>query len=279
MFSLLYLHPTNGHSGEVDFMHDVSTSLQEDLARDFPADEAMPEWCIAADPALQYIPKDIYQKMTPQFYRGFALALENIMQILVLKAPKAVQDAEEAGGKTSGHPATSFNIPTVAAVSERLQLLQDQASALDEKLGSDKPSAFCDDSKAIRFFLDAGGKVEHALEALIDQTQEKSPIGSLYKRKAFVRDEEDDFQDDVRELPECAHDLEFDLVREKVGLKEKEGPYWYFLSDDEDADDDENVAEDEVTHEGTQQVTSNSKLACNVLCTAPPDDACISATE
>ena len=242
-------------------MHYVSESLQEDAARDLPADEPIPEWCIAADPSLQYVPKDLYSRTTPSFYRGYVLVMENIMQILMSGPGEEVQSTD--GNEKTVEPHTqSSSVPTVSAVSALIKLLQNQAVGLSESLGSAKPKAFCDDGDAIRSFLDAGGKVEYALEAIIDRAQEKSPVGSEYQRDASVREEEADFENEIRELPQCVHDLDFDLVREKLGLPKRTGPSWYFISDEESADDDEEPAGDEVVYEGTQSTASEGSSYC-----------------
>ena len=58
-------------------------------------------------------------------------------------------------------------------------------------------------------------------------------------------------------LPRCEkNDLNFGLVREKLGIsREKLGPYWYFLTDSEGEDgedDDDDGDEEEAVYEGAQ---------------------------
>ena len=141
--------------------------------------------------------------MTLSFYKAYTIVIEAVLLILI-------QDTT-----------TASCIPTVSTVQTHLGL----------------PPNVELESKA---FFDAGGEIAFALEALVDRAYEKSPEGGEYRRKAALRREEEDFESEVVELPRCRYDLDFGLVRMRLGLSAQgKGPCWFFLTDDEDSEDDD----------------------------------------
>ncbi|KAI0687092.1 hypothetical protein BC835DRAFT_1377736 [Cytidiella melzeri] len=139
--------------------------------------------------------------MTLAFYQAYTHVLEAMLQVIL---------------KESGDDAPC--IPT--------------ADAIAAQLGSSNAFA--------QPFFDAGGEITFALEALVDRAYEKSPEGPEYDRKPELREEESEFEIETQELPRCSHDLDFTLVRTKLGLPPQgKGPHWFFLTDDEDSEGEE----------------------------------------
>lgn len=181
--------------------------IDEDLTELQP-DELIPDWVIASDTSLHYIPMNFQQKMTMSFYKAYVHVIETIL--LVFYHDQADEDT------SSGTDTTDTQcIPTVDAITHQL--------------GPENA-----DTQA---FFDAGGEITFALEALVDRAYEKSPEGPEYARKADLREEEEEFENETQELPRCVHDLDFGLVRVRLGLPERgKGPHWFFLTDDEDSE-------------------------------------------
>lgn len=212
------------HLAEADFLRYVSVSLLEDLSG-LPADEVLPDWIIAADTALHYIPMELHTKMSPAFYRGYVLVIEAIYQILL-------QESSDAAC-----------IPTPAAITARIQGAKEEPK--------ESPTALsAEDIEDINKFFAAGGKVEFALEALTDRAIEKSPEGSEYRRKVALQEEEEEFEKEMNDIPMCMNDLNFAFVRTKLGLRAHGiGPHWFFLTDSEEDDDFEEDEGEEVVYE------------------------------
>jgi hypothetical protein len=164
-------------------------------------DDLIPDWCIVGDTSLHYIPMDFQQTMTVAFYKAYMQVIETMLQVMI-------QDANDKSC-----------IPTVDAITAQLGL----------------PNA------AVQPYFDSGGEIAFAMEALVDRAYEKSPEGSEYRRKPSLQEEEVEFENETEDLPRCVHDLDFTLVRTKLGLpSEGKGPHWFFLTDDEDSDEGDN---------------------------------------
>lgn len=165
--------------------------------------------------------------MTLAFYRGYSLVVEALLQILL-------RDVDD-----------NSCIPTIDAIKARLDLSKTQNQ------DANTPDPTCEmDSADIQTYFDTGGQIDFALEALVDRAYERSPEGPEYGRKPMFQEEERDFEKEIQELPHCVHDLDFTLVRVRLGLSpQSNGPHWFFLTDDEDSEGDE---EDEVIYEGQQ---------------------------
>lgn len=217
---------THAPTGEADFLRYVSISLLEDL-EGLPEDEVIPDWVIASDTTLHYIPMELHTKMSPSFYRGHVMVVEAMYQILL-------RDSSDAAC-----------IPTPTAITARIQ--EACREAREEPQKSERTLSL-EEVEDINTFFAAGGKAEFALEALTDRAMEKSPEGSEYRRKAEMQQEEEEFEREVRDIPMCLNDLNFAFVRTKLGLPAQSiGPHWFFLTDSEEEDDlEENEGEEAV---------------------------------
>ncbi|KAJ3487283.1 hypothetical protein NLI96_g3631 [Meripilus lineatus] len=183
---------------------------------------------------------ELHVKMTPTFYHGYILILEAILQI-ILKDPESEADNHTV-------------IPTVTAVTQRLESIKESARHPDPATSEESKANTATQSQCIQAYLSSGGKVEFALDALTDSVYEKSPVGSWYSRRQYLKEEEAEFEKEVADLPRCENDLDIGVVRVKLGIpRERKGPHWFFLTDSEsdeyDEDDDENG---ETVYEGTR---------------------------
>lgn len=232
-------------TAEAEFQFYVSWQLLEDLL-EVAEDEVIPDWYIATNDALHYLPMELHLKMTPGFYRGYLLAIEAATRIL----------RREQFDRTS--------IPTPAAIQARL----DPIAAYVPDSAQARLSGEAQEADALRAFFGAGGKLEFALEALTDRAMEKSPEGAEFRRRVAWQEEEEEFEEDNHLLPQCAHDLDFELVRTHLGLPAKSiGPHWFFLTDDSESD--EGNEEDEQSEE---EVASEDQEAVPETPVPPPQD-------
>jgi len=97
------------------------------------------------------------------------------------------------------------------------------------------------DARAVQFYLANGGKVEYALDATVNIAREQSNLGDGTFEETF----EDEYDEEGEEpgyaaLEKCLNDLEFGIVRRKIGLVAgvSWGPY-------EDREEDEGMELDE----------------------------------
>jgi len=88
------------------------------------------------------------------------------------------------------------------------------------------------DARAVRFYLNKGGKVEYVLDATIDSAREQSSLGDGTFEETFDHDESEGEDGDEEglgyaKLVKCSNDLEFGIVRRNVGLGARVvwGPY------------------------------------------------------
>lgn len=180
---------------------------------DLAPHDLVPDWCIVGDSAMHYIPLDFQEKMTVSFYKAYILVIEAMHQVLMREA------------------ADASCIPTADAITAQLESSDADATA----------------------YFDAGGKMTFVLEALVDRAYEKSPEGPEHRRKPDLQEEEREFELQTEELPRCVHDLDFTLVRTKLGLPAQgTGPHWFFLTDDEDSDTSSSEDEEEAVYVGLQ---------------------------
>lgn len=73
--------------------------------------------------------------------------------------------------------------------------------------------AYRDTSAA--FYFGKGGKVEYAIDALVNSTEEASSLIDGTFEELY--EDENETDDSFRRLPKCANDLEFGLVKRKMG--------------------------------------------------------------
>jgi len=79
---------------------------------------------------------------------------------------------------------------------------------------SDVRDLACRDTSAA-FYFGKGGKVEYAIDALVDSTEEASSLIDGTFEELY--EDENETDDSFRRLPKCANDLEFGLVKRKMG--------------------------------------------------------------
>lgn len=196
--------------------------------------------------------------MTPAFYHGYISIIQSVFRILL----------RDPTGKLS-------SVPTIEAVQEYLADIEkaateekQDANAENEVSEEDKQAEAIKKEKAviqnelIHAYLDAGGKIEYALDAITDNAFEKSPEGSLYRRDKAIQEEEAEVEKENASLPRCENDLAFELVRSKLGLStEKRGPYWFFLTDmsSDSEDDEEEGEENKAVYEGAGKDETETK--------------------
>ncbi|EJF57984.1 hypothetical protein BD309DRAFT_957281 [Dichomitus squalens] len=138
------------------------------------------------DNSVYYLPLEVRHKIGPStqsgdaVYRGYIAVFEAIKDLL----------SEERK-----------DFPTVATVSAKLAELRDSEDA---------------SLKPIAVFLDNGGKAEYALDCIVDRAREElTPLGRLYDAETQYIDAVLDGEENHEK---CANDLDFGLVREKLGL-------------------------------------------------------------
>ena len=146
------------------------------------------------DASVHYLPAEVRAKIGPSalsedspegdtVYRGY---------VAVFKAVKDLIDGEDAGS----------HFPSVSTLSARLSELRE--SSEDES------------SQYIAAYLDNGGKAEYALDCIVDRAREElSPLGRKYNAEQQYIDEV--LESEQSHAP-CANDLDFALVRAKLGL-------------------------------------------------------------
>ncbi|SJL02411.1 uncharacterized protein ARMOST_05738 [Armillaria ostoyae] len=113
----------------------------------------------------------------------------------------------------------------------------------------DKVNQVARNDISTNFYFQRGGKVEYALDAIIDGALDQSWLGDREFHAIFDTDK------DYMALPKCANDLEFQLVRDMLGLTADRpwGPYngrrnydpFEKYVDSEDEGEDEDDEEDE----------------------------------
>lgn len=206
----------------------------------------MSEVFIGADTSLHYVPTALHDKMTPHFYHGYICVIQSILRILL-----------------TDPTSNSLPLPTLDAVTSYLANVDEEA-----KNGGNSNYKAAIQSELIHAHLDQGGKIEYALDAITHLAYEKSPIGSLYSRNNDTQEENAALEKeaDDAELPTCENDLNFELVRTKLGLPVSwEGPHWFFLTDLSDSDEEDEEGE-EVLYEGvkdeekSEEETSEEKI-------------------
>ncbi|RPD55376.1 hypothetical protein L226DRAFT_468856 [Lentinus tigrinus ALCF2SS1-7] len=149
------------------------------------------------DVSVHYLPAEVRAKIGPSapsedcpagdtVYRGYIAVFKAIKDLI------AGEDPEHHG------------FPSVSTVSDHLSKLRDRDASEDLS------------SKYIAAYLDNGGKAEYALDCIVDRAREElSPLGRQYNA-------ENQYIDAVLESEQshaaCANDLDFALVREKLGL-------------------------------------------------------------
>jgi hypothetical protein len=169
------------------------------------------------DLALDFVPPEMWSHVYKTFYLGYHAVFKAISRV-VHRQPSPTQ----------------LPIPTISAV----------LAELVESIRNGSSHYF--DAQAVNFFFGKGGKVDWALDCVIHCMVEQEEDGSFSE----MWDDPDYGSDEWRALPHCANDLEFDLVREKIGLGKGKiwGPYYQPRVDDgmDDYDGDDDDDDDEM---------------------------------
>ncbi|KAK7691617.1 hypothetical protein QCA50_005016 [Cerrena zonata] len=209
---------------------------------------------VHADDALHYIPMNLHENMTPFFYHGYVSVIQSILKIF-LRNPTG--------------PSELSPVPSVEVVLKHFAEIDEEA-----KKGEDEAPMAVIQSDYIHSYTDVGGKVQYALEAIIELARETSPKGRRYIDNPEVQEQNADFEKaaDEEGLPKCENDLNFEIVRTKLGLPaQSAGPQWFFLTDfDSDSDsyaeteivgDSEDDESEEAVYEGTKYEESKEEPA------------------
>ncbi|EMD30887.1 hypothetical protein CERSUDRAFT_163665 [Gelatoporia subvermispora B] len=140
-------------------------------------------------PTLEFIPSHIRPSLYKSFYQAYRLVFIAASRVL-----------EKHG---------EFCLPTTRAVLETMLLGEVQNYANHWSRGRGE------------FFFKKGGKVEYALDCVMHAAIDQSPLGNGEFDRLRERDEE------WNALPRCVNDLEFEMVRQQIGLdpSQKWGPY------------------------------------------------------
>ncbi|KAI0365145.1 hypothetical protein BV20DRAFT_973582 [Pilatotrama ljubarskyi] len=180
---------------------DTQDGVSADVTRTLSIDYAQ------IDIAFYYLPPELREKISSSdnadapsgdaIYRGY---------VAVFKVVKHLATADADSDKPRG-------FPTVPDVSKRLtELVSSKDAAAEAQILSPKAR------EHLAAFLDKGGSAEYALDCIVDRAREElSPLGSLYDaEKQYIDAILDGI--DGEERPECPNDLDFALVRVKLGL-------------------------------------------------------------
>lgn len=167
---------------------DTQDGVPEDITSVLPIDYAH------IDTAVHYLPAAVRAKIGPSAPSEDAPAGDTVYRgyVAVFEAIKDTVQTEDAGHK---------DFPSVATLSNQLSKLRDASDA---------------SSKLVAAYLDNGGKAEYALDCIVDRAREElSPLGRLYDaEKQYI----DAVLDGEEKHAVCQNDLNFALVREKLGL-------------------------------------------------------------
>lgn len=192
----------------------MSLERLQTIEKDHDPLAVLPVGYIQDNVALHYIPTTLQNKLTPFFYRGFMLILEEMMHMSLSEPTNGLQV-----------------IPTLPALTKSMRQLT--------RLEPTSPPQFPPftapwDAPPVSHYLQAGGQVSFALEAVVDRAFRTSPVGPEYRDSTKMQEDEELLAQGMEYLPECVHDLDFALVRRKLGLPaDSPGPYWSFSSDEE----------------------------------------------
>ncbi|DBA84876.1 hypothetical protein WJX77_010566 [Trebouxia sp. C0004] len=173
-------------------------------------DDCIPEWpcdltnnlCMENLWLFEYVPLPLRERVSKSFAKGWHATLDIIAKLLEANV-----------------------LPMATAV---------KATA---ELPSQRPTAQCCHPKAARFFLQKGGRVEYALDAILSHSRvEHEVVGN----KAIY--EHDEFLEENAALPSCENDTDYNMVKRLLcndGL-EPNGPYGVMLDDYADNESDAN---------------------------------------
>lgn len=247
-------------AAEADFLPFTSLDLADDLSSNdtdlLGANGVLTPRYVYMDASLHYIPTSFSDQLTPAFLHGYIVVVQAALRILL-------EDFSEGGACVPSVEAVQKGVDAMLEAGEIPPPVVRKGSSSggdgdSTPKGTDTENDPEDASEAqpasiavLKTYVQAGGKVSYALNAIIDNARRGSPVGEEYTSDEKARQAEEDYAKEVAHLPECANDFAFDLVREKLGLsREEKGPYWYFFVDEEgDEEEDDEAAE----YEGAAQ--------------------------
>ncbi|KIJ65696.1 hypothetical protein HYDPIDRAFT_131072 [Hydnomerulius pinastri MD-312] len=199
------------------FTYDMASDMLRMGLPSFRPREVLSAADIVLTPAMAYIPRELLTNLYQTFYKGYIAVFKGISSTLQVRS----------------HGQSTSPIPVHTAV--RIALLGDPA---------------------VDFYLQKGGRIEFALDAVTHGAKEQSPLGDG-EFDALWEDDTDESGRLWNSLPKCRNDLEFDLVRRQLGLDPtvRWGPYSLHdnrdlggvdqLDSDDDDDDDDDMQEDD----------------------------------
>ncbi|DBA89842.1 TPA: hypothetical protein ACH3X2_004706 [Trebouxia sp. C0005] len=177
-------------------------------------DDCIPEWpcdltnnlCMENLWLFEYVPLPLRERVSKSFAIGWHATLDIIAKLLEAKL-----------------------LPMATAV---------KATA---KLPSLRPTAQCCHPKAARFFLQKGGRVEYALDAILSHSRVEHEVvgnGDMCENDEFLKRN--------AALPFCENDTDYNMVKRLLcndGL-EPSGPYGVMLDDYADAESESDADDD-----------------------------------
>ncbi|OSC96847.1 hypothetical protein PYCCODRAFT_1440742 [Trametes coccinea BRFM310] len=190
---------------------DTQDGLPADVSRSLPIDYA------EIDIAYYYLPQELREKITSSSSTDAALG--DAIYRGYIAVFKVIKDMVAESYEDSNDTPSSF--PTVWDVDKRLAELRSEAAAKDAATSADAhpPATLSAKTREhLAAYLDNGGTAEYALDCIVDRAREElSPLGKLYDADQRYIDAVLDGEDG-EERPECPNDLDFALVRVRLGL-------------------------------------------------------------
>ncbi|KAI0761514.1 hypothetical protein BD413DRAFT_485883 [Trametes elegans] len=193
---------------------DTQDGVPADITSTLPIDYA------EIDTAFYYLPPEIRAKITSSsstdagapsgdaIYRGYIAVFKVIKDLAT-----AIQDDDKPRG-----------FPTISDIDTRLAELRPPATtsgaeASDHMRAPARGALGAAARAHLAAFLSAGGSGEPALDCIVDRAREElSPLGRLYDAEKQYIDAVLDGGADGEPRVACANDLDFALVRVKLGL-------------------------------------------------------------
>ncbi|PIL33310.1 hypothetical protein GSI_04761 [Ganoderma sinense ZZ0214-1] len=162
--------------------------------------------------SVRYLPAAVRTKLSPsnagashdpktadEIYRGYVAVFKVVRDLSRSEdSGDGDGDGERAGKDEESESLADRGFPTISAVAAELQTLRASGDPVDA-------------------FLAHGGGAEHALDCVVHRAREElTPLGRQY-------DSEKRYIDEMfaGEHAECANDLDFALVRARLGLPEE----------------------------------------------------------
>ncbi|KAF9221335.1 hypothetical protein BS17DRAFT_768642 [Gyrodon lividus] len=192
---------------DADFVHDAA-SLNVAAVRPH---EVLTSLEASTEMSLHYIPRHFFPDLDKTFFKGYIMVFQAISTVLGRSGPQR--------GDANNHLFTC--IPTPVAVLTCVTLQSDDTFDYFDK-------------QAVISYLQQGGRVEYALDAITHRSKDMSPLGdgefdAIWDDAATSEPHDEGFDAGKfwGSLPHCKNDLEFDMVRQKLEMNPRArwGPY------------------------------------------------------